>query len=147
MTDQIISKGSKIKLNFALKLEDGQVIDSTFDKKPAECVVGDENIPEGFTEYVIGLKVGDHKEFTVPPEKDFNDHREQNRHVMPCSTFPLDMPLSTGLVVTFEDAKKQEVPGVVKEIEGDWVTIDFNHPLSGQTLLFEVEIIEVSDAN
>lgn len=147
MTDVSIRLGSKIKLNFALKMEDGQIIDSTFDKKPAECVVGDENIPEGFTEYLIGLKAGDHKEFTVPPEKGFNDHQEQNLHTMPRSSFPVDMPISPGLVITFEDAKKQEVPGVVKEAEGDWVAIDFNHPLSGQTLLFEVEIIEVNDAN
>ncbi|MFY9179479.1 MAG: peptidylprolyl isomerase [Venatoribacter sp.] len=147
MTDLAIAKGSKITLHFALKMEDGRVVDSNFEGSPASCVVGDDNIPEGFAEYLIGLKVGDHKEFVVPPEKGFNVHQSANQHVMPRSVFPVDMPIAPGLVVSFADAKKDEVPGVVKEVEGDWVTIDFNHPLSGQTLIFEVKILEVSDAN
>lgn len=142
-----IQKGSKITLHFALKMADGRVVDSNFDGAPARCVVGDDNIPEGFAEYLLGLKAGDHQEFIVPPEKGFNVHQSANQHVMPRSAFPVDMPIAPGLVVSFADAKKQEVPGVVKAVEGEWVTIDFNHPLSGQTLIFEVKILEVDNAH
>ena len=142
-----ITQGSKITLHFALKMEDGQIIDSIFEAPPASCQVGDGNIPEGFEEYLIGLKAGDHKEFLVPPEKGFNDYQKDNIHTLPLGAFPVDMPVAPGLTLYFEDAMKHEVPGVVKEIEGNFVTIDFNHPLSGKNLIFEVKIYEVEDAN
>lgn len=147
MTALAIGPNTKITMHFALKLEDGQVVDSTFDKQAAEFVFGDGNLPEGFEQYLIGLKAGDHSEFTVPPEDAFNDYQEKNLHTLPIKEFPVDMPLAPGLTVIFHDAMKHEVPGVVKEIDNGFVTIDFNHPLSGKTLLFQVEILEVHNAN
>jgi len=61
--------------------------------------------------------------------------------------FPVDMPIAPGLMVSFADAQGQELPGVIDKVEGDWVTVDFNHPLAGKTLIFEVQILEVSNAD
>lgn len=147
MTALTIGPNTKITLHFALKLEDGQVVDSTFDKDAATFEFGDGNLPEGFEKYLIGMKAGEKNLFTVPPEDGFNDYQEKNLHHLPLKDFPVDMPVAPGLTVMFEDAMKHEVPGVVKEIENGFVIIDFNHPLSGKTLQFEVEILEVQHAN
>ena len=140
-----IDSGSQIKLHFALRLLDGQEVDTTFDKDAAELTVGDGNLPEGFEECLIGLTKGDRKTFTVPPEKAFGQPNPQNVQEMKRSSFPLDMPLSKGLMVSFADAQGAELPGVVSDIEGDWVTVDFNHPLAGKELHFEVQILEVKN--
>ena len=140
-----IDSGSRIKLHFALRLLDGQEVDTTFDKDAAELTVGDGNLPEGFEECLIGLTTGDRKTFTVLPEKAFGQPNPQNVQAMKRSSFPLDMPLSKGLMVSFADAQGAELPGVVSDIEGDWVTVDFNHPLAGKELHFEVQILEVKN--
>lgn len=146
MTALTIGANTKITLHFALKLENGEVVDSTFDKQPATFVLGDGNLPEGFESFLIGLQAGAKEEFTVSPEQGFNDYQSANLHTLPVSDFAVDMPLAPGLTVIFEDAMKNEVPGVVKEIENGFVTIDFNHPLSGKNLLFQVEILDVQPA-
>lgn len=143
----IIAQGSRITMHFALKLSEEQEVDSTFDKEPATFVLGDGNLLPGFEERLIGLTTGDSKSFTVPPEKAFGQSNPQNMQSMKRSDFPVDMPVSPGLMVSFADAQGAELPGVISEIEGDWVTVDFNHPLAGKELIFKVQILEVHDAD
>lgn len=78
----------------------------------------------------------------VAPENAFGQPNPQNVQVMPRSNFE-GMELSEGLLIIFNDAANTELPGVVKAFDDDQVTIDFNHPLAGKTLTFEVEILEV----
>ena len=150
-TVQTIAADSKVSMHFALRIKnvdaDGvntiEEVDSTFKSKPAEFVMGDGNLLPGFEEFLIGLTSGDHKTFTVPAEKAFGQTNPQNVQEMKRSSFALDMPLSPGLVVSFADAAKAELPGVIKSIDGDYVTVDFNHPLAGKDLEFEVQILSV----
>lgn len=145
MSIGVISQGSKISMHFALKMEDGQVVDSTFEREPAVFALGDGNLLPGFEEFLLGLTTGDHKTFQIPPEKGFGQPNPQNVQEMKRNTFPVDMPVAEGLMVSFADAQGAELPGVISAVEGDWVTVDFNHPLAGKTLAFEVQILEVSN--
>jgi FKBP-type peptidyl-prolyl cis-trans isomerase SlpA len=147
MSVAIIQNGSKITMHFALKLAEDQVVDSTFESEPATFELGDGNLLPGFEEYLLGLTTGDKKLFEVPPEKAFGQPNPQNLQEMKRKDFPLDMPIAPGLMVSFADAQGQELPGVIDKVEGDWVTVDFNHPLAGKTLIFEVQILEVSNAD
>ncbi|MFE8072818.1 FKBP-type peptidyl-prolyl cis-trans isomerase [Marinobacteraceae bacterium S3BR75-40.1] len=143
MSDTRVEKGTEVRLHFALRLQDGETVDSTFDKQPASLVIGDGNLPENFEGYLIGLKAGDRETFEVPPEKAFGQQNPNNLQEFKRHEFGPDMVLEPGVVISFADAAKSELPGVVKEVEGDRVVVDFNHPLAGETLLFDVEILEV----
>lgn len=140
-----ISNGKQVELHFALKLESDQVVDTTFDKDPAKLVVGDGNLPEGFEELLVGLEAGDKHSFVVPPEKAFAQPNPNNLQTVKRSDFPVDMELEEGLMVSFSDANQAELPGVISSISDTEVVVDFNHPLAGKTLKFDVEIITVSD--
>lgn len=140
-----IAQGKQVELHFALKLADGQVVDSTFDRQPAKLKVGDGNLPEGFEALIIGLEVGDKKSFVVPPEKAFAQPNPNNIQHMKRSDFAADMTLEPGMVVSFADANQAELPGVIKQVEDNLVIVDFNHPLAGKELTFDVEIIAVTD--
>ena len=140
-----IYPGSRITLNFAIRFMDGQEVDSTFDKEPAVFRLGDGNMLPGFEEFLLGLMVGDHDTFEVPPEKAFGQPNPQNVQDMKRKDFPVDMPVAPGLMVSFADAQGAELPGVISKVEGDWVSVDFNHPLAGRTLKFEVEILNVEN--
>ncbi|OZB20742.1 MAG: peptidylprolyl isomerase [Marinobacter sp. 34-60-7] len=146
MNDLPIDKGTRVTLHFALRFEDGQVVDSTFEKAPATLEIGDENLPENFEAYLMGLKAGDHERFQVPPEKAFGQRNPNNIQTFKRHEFSADMVLEPGVVVSFADARQQELPGVIKRVEGDVVDVDFNHPLAGHTLEFEVQIIDVEPA-
>ncbi|MFP5423570.1 MAG: FKBP-type peptidyl-prolyl cis-trans isomerase [Gammaproteobacteria bacterium] len=142
MTDVRIGPDKQVTLHFALKLDNGDVVDSTFDKKPATFKVGDGNLLPGFEQAIYGLKAGDKRSLSISPEQGFGQGNPQNIQVMPRSQFQ-DMELSEGLLVIFNDAANAELPGVVKAFDDNQVTIDFNHPLAGKALSFDVEIIEV----
>lgn len=142
MTDLRIGPDKEVTLHFALRLENGDVVDSTFDKQPATFRVGDGNLLPGFEAALFGFKAGDKRTLQVLPEQGFGQPNPQNVQLMPRSQFQ-DMELSEGLLVIFNDAAKAELPGVVKAFDETQVTIDFNHPLAGKTLNFDVQIIEV----
>ncbi|MDX1800047.1 MAG: peptidylprolyl isomerase [Marinobacter sp.] len=143
MAQLAVDKGTRVTLNFALKFEDGQEIDSTFDKSPATLEIGDDNLPENFEAYLMGMTAGQRASYEVPPEKGFGQHNPSNVQLFKRSDFGPDMVLEPGVMISFADARQSELPGVVQRVEGDQVTIDFNHPLAGRTLTFDVEIIEV----
>ncbi|WP_373389204.1 FKBP-type peptidyl-prolyl cis-trans isomerase [Pseudomonas alcaligenes] len=142
MTEQRIGPDKEVTLHFALKLENGDVVDSTFDKQPATFKVGDGNLLPGFEVALYGFKAGDKRSLQIAPENAFGQPNPQNVQVMPRSQFQ-DMELSEGLLIIFNDAANAELPGVVKAFDEQQVTIDFNHPLAGKTLSFDVEIIAV----
>jgi FKBP-type peptidyl-prolyl cis-trans isomerase SlpA len=142
MTEQRIGTDSQVTLHFSLSLENGEPVDSTFDKQPATFKIGDGSLLPGFEQQLFGLKAGDKRSFQIAPEQGFGQHNPQNVQVMPRSQFE-GMELSEGLLVIFNDAAKTELPGVVKSFDDRQVTVDFNHPLAGKALTFDVEIFDV----
>ena len=142
MTETRIGQNTEVTLHFALHLENGDTVDSTFDKAPATFKVGDGNLLPGFENALFGFKAGDQRKLSIAPENAFGQHNPQNVQVMPRSQFE-GMELSEGLLVIFNDAANTELPGVVKAFDDNQVTIDFNHPLAGKTLSFEVQILDV----
>ncbi|AIN60285.1 FKBP-type peptidyl-prolyl cis-trans isomerase SlpA [Pseudomonas sp. TE6288] len=142
MTETRIGQNTEVTLHFALHLENGDTVDSTFDKAPATFKVGDGNLLPGFENALFGFKAGDQRKLSIAPENAFGQHNPQNVQVMPRSQFE-GMELSEGLLVIFNDAANTELPGVVKAFDDNQVTIDFNHPLAGKTLNFEVQILDV----
>ncbi|MBK1874673.1 MULTISPECIES: FKBP-type peptidyl-prolyl cis-trans isomerase [Marinobacter] len=146
MKELPVDKGTRVTLHFALKFESGEVIDTTFDKDPASLEIGDENLPENFEAYLMGMKAGDKASYQVPPEKAFGQRNPNNVQTFKRHEFSADMVLEPGVMISFADARQQELPGVVSRVEGDEVEVDFNHPLSGRTLTFDVEVIDVEPA-
>lgn len=138
----MIEKGSKVSLHFALRLDDGELVDGNFGKAPATLVIGDGTLFNGFEANLLGLDMGDTGSFTVTPEKGFGHHNEDNIQRFKRAQFT-GMVLAEGTVMSFADVSKSELPGVIIELDGDDVVVDFNHPLAGKTLQFDVEIVEV----
>ena len=143
MTDIIrIGHDTEVTLHFTLKLPNGEVVDTTTGKAPATFKVGDGSLLPGFEQSLFGLKAGDQRTFEIEPERGFGPGSTQNIQTMSRDNFT-DMELEIGLLIIFKDAAGGEMPGVVKAIHDSIVEIDFNHPLAGKVITFEVEIIAV----
>jgi len=140
----LIAEGTEVTLHFSLHLADGAEVDSNFEGQPATLVIGDGNLPEGFEQCLLGLQAGDEQRFTVPPESAFGLHQADNVQSFRRHQFGADVVLEPGVVIAFTDQAGAELPGVVKQLEGDFVDVDFNHPLAGETLTFRVRIVSVT---
>lgn len=142
MTAAAIGPGTRVTLHFSIELENGQPVDSTREGKAATFEVGDGNLLEGFEKALFGLKAGESRRLRILPEQGFGQPNPSNMQWVDRSRFA-GMELEPGLVVSFTDPRKGELPGVVRTIDADEVEVDFNHPLAGHTLYFEVEILAV----
>ncbi len=142
-TGNTIGPGTRVTLNFALKLEDGQVVDSNMEQDPVCFEVGDGKLLPGFESRLFGLGAGDATSFDLPAEDAFGLHMEENIQYFDIGQFADADELEEGLVLAFTDAANAEVPGVIQAIEEERVRVDFNHPLAGRTLIFEVKIRRV----
>ncbi|MCC4265705.1 FKBP-type peptidyl-prolyl cis-trans isomerase [Oceanimonas baumannii] len=143
-----IGSNSEVLFHFTIKLEDGSVADSTqLQGKPAKLQMGDGSLTDNFESCLLGLEAGTKKVFELPPEDAFGPVNPDNIHYMERSRFGADLELEEGAILSFTQPNGAEIPGIIRGVAGDSVTVDFNHPLAGQNVTFEVEILAVDDEN
>jgi len=145
LPDGVVGPGRRVRLHFALALEDGTLIDSNFANTAVACTLGDGNLLPGFEQVLQGLRAGDRQDFLLPPEQAFGLFNEDNIQRFPVYQFAPDLPLAKGLVVDFADAAGNSQAGVVRSISGRMVEVDFNHPLAGRSIRFSVHIHAVGE--
>ncbi len=133
-------------MHFSLALTDGTMIDTTFDRQPASFTMGDGSLLPGFEQCLLGLRADDQRRFSVEPVQGFGVRKAENILSLKRSDFAPEMILSTGLVVSFADPSGGELPGVISDFDEHKVEVDFNHPLAGKTLYFDVRIVAVENA-
>ncbi len=145
----VINDSSKVTLHFALALEDGSEVDSTFTGEPATFAMGDGSLLPGFESKLHGLQAGDNKTFLLPPADAFGEVNPDSIHDIDRHQFKGvaggGEKLAEGLVVSFEGAGKRPMPGVVEKVAENTVTVNFNHPLAGRSIHFKVEIVAVEN--
>jgi FKBP-type peptidyl-prolyl cis-trans isomerase SlpA len=139
-----IQPGSQVTMHFAMHLADGSVADSTkVNDLPGTLVIGDGTLTPGFEAHLMGLEAGAHVKFTAEPEDAFGMPNPQNIYIIPFAQFPAELELEPGLIVEFSQPNDRILPGMIRKLGNEGVTIDFNHPLAGQKIIFEVDIVDV----
>lgn len=141
-----ISEGTRVFLNFSLTLEDGSEVDSNFEGEAVSFAVGDGSLLPGFERRLFGMRAGDRQLFQVPPEDAFGQPNENNVQKISRDHFDDEIELELGLVCSFADAAGGELPGMVVAFDDEEVTVDFNHPLAGRTILFDAQIHRIEAA-
>ena len=144
--DVPVSEGTRVFLNFSVSLDDGSEVDTNFGGDPVDFVVGDGSLLPGFERLLFGMSAGQRQMFTVPPEDAFGQPNDNNVQYLPRGQFDDDAELELGLVYSFADASGGELPGMIISFDDEEVTVDFNHPLAGRTILFDVLVHRVEAA-
>lgn len=140
-----ISVGDEVKIHYLAKLQNGEIIENTQGKEPFIAKIGSKNLIPGLEEALIGLKKGDKKKITVSPNKGFGERKENLLQEIPKSQIQEDgkeISVDEVIELRYEDGNRQFV--TVNEIKEDTVILDLNHPLSGEVLIFDVEVIDIS---
>ena len=143
-----IEKNKLVKLAYTLKYDhaNGDVIETVSAENPLEAVIGAEDLLEKFEEKIMGLKTGDTFEFTLSPEEAYGTYDEEGIVSVPKAELMEDVDgieISEGEIVPLVTDDDEEMEAVVLEIENDIVTLDFNHPLAGETLYFSGKIVGI----
>ena len=146
MRELTVGPGTKVPLHFSLTLANGDVIDSNFERDPATFTVGDGSLLVGFEKAIFGMQEGDRDTFLIKPEEGFGQRNPNNIQEIARDQFSEDIELSEGLMLSFADAQKTELPGVVQRFDDERVIVDFNHPLAGRDILFDVAILRIEPA-
>jgi FKBP-type peptidyl-prolyl cis-trans isomerase SlpA len=141
-----VSEGTRVYLNFSVSLEDGAEVDSNFGGDPVDFAIGDGSLLPGFERRLFGMNAGERQMFRVPAEDAFGQPNDNNVQQLPRDQFEDDIDLEIGLVFSFADAAGGELPGMIIAFDEQEVTVDFNHPLAGRTILFDVQVHRVEPA-
>lgn len=138
-----IGPGTKITLHFSILLTNSEIIDSTREKEPVSFKFGDGNMGPGFEKALIGMYKGEERKISIPFSNGFGEWNADNVRQMDRKDLmeKIEM-LEPGVVVSFS-SPEGEVFGVLTRILKDKIEVDFNHPLAGKNLIFDVSIIDV----
>ncbi|MBF0483541.1 MAG: peptidylprolyl isomerase [Candidatus Omnitrophica bacterium] len=136
-----VEKGKKVQFNYVLKV-DGKVVEES--KQPLTFTVGGNMIIPGLENKMMGMKVGDKKEIVVAPKDAYGEIDPKMVREVAKTQFPKDFAGKPGMMIELK-AKGQTngVVGIIKEIKDAVILVDFNHPLAGKTLNFNVEVVKV----
>ncbi|WP_257450055.1 FKBP-type peptidyl-prolyl cis-trans isomerase [Archangium lipolyticum] len=141
-----IAKDSVVSIEYRLHLGDGKTIDESDEGDPLVYLHGHEQIVPGLEKALAGKKVGDSLKVQVTPEEGYGEYDPDGVEEVPREDFPPDMELEAGGIVSATDDEGDDVDFLVKEVRPNTVVVDFNHPLAGKTLHFEVTVREVRKA-
>jgi FKBP-type peptidyl-prolyl cis-trans isomerase SlpA len=138
-----IGAGSTVTLHLTITLADGTVAESSLDGEPHTFTMGDGSMLHGLELALYGLRPDDTQRLMLQAEQAFGRHDPARIHYLPRADFAHDIALEPGVILGFTIPEGDEVAGTVLSFTDETVEVDFNHPLAGHALTFEVEIIDV----
>jgi FKBP-type peptidyl-prolyl cis-trans isomerase 2 len=132
------NKGDQVEILYTGKLKDQTVFDTTDDKGPFKFIVGSESIIKGINDAVLGMQVGDKKSIELSPEQAYGQYNDNLLAKVPKSKIPANAIV--GDVLTDSNGNNWWI----RQINDDLVVVDGNHPLAGQALIFDIELIKIT---
>lgn len=141
---QQVKKGDKVKVHYHGKLTSGETFDSSEGKEPLEFKVGEGSVIKGFEEGVMGMQIGDKKTIQVSIEDAYGPKNEEMLIEFPKDRFSSDMNPEVGMPLTMSNGSGQNFRVTIVEVKVDSVILDANHPLAGEDLIFDIELVEIS---
>lgn len=143
-----VSDDLVVSLDYTLRLDDGEIIDSSAGEEPLQFLQGRGQIIPGLERALYGMSVGEEKDVIVEPAEAYGEHDEEAYQVVPRTMFPDDVDLEEGMGLRLRDQTSGEpVEAFIAGLRPDSVMLDFNHPLAGETLYFHVEIADLRPAS
>ena len=141
---QQVKSGDTVRVHYHGKLTDGTTFDSSEGREPLEFEVGSGMVIAGFDSGVTGMVVGEKKTVNIPVEEAYGEKQEEMFMEFPMDRFPEDMKPEVGMQLNMSSADGQNFPVIVREVMEDKVVLDANHPLAGEELVFDLELVEIA---
>ena len=141
-----VKAGDTVQIHYTGTLETGETFDSSQGREPLEFTVGSGQIIPGLDKALPGMEVGEKKTVEVPSADAYGDTDPNARQAVPRDQIPADIPVDPGTRLQMQTPQGQVMPVTVVEANDQEVTLDANHPLAGQDLKFDIEVVDVKEA-
>lgn len=141
-----LDKNKVVTFNYTLKDEQGNILDTTSGSGPFAFLSGNEQILPKLEDAFHGMLLGTKKIVKISAADAYGEYNEQAVQLVDRSNFPEDADLQPGMQFVANSPDGHRMPFVIAEVKQDQVTIDFNHPLAGKNLEFDVELLDIRDA-
>ncbi len=137
------NNGDTVRVHYTGTLSDGNVFDSSLEREPMEFTIGEGKVIPGFESAVNGMKVGETKTVTIPPDQAYGQ-RDENRLIeIDKAQLPPDLNPEIGQQLQMRQADGQTMIVSVNDVSDKGITVDANHPLAGKDLTFKIELVEI----
>lgn len=141
-----VKTGDTVGIHYTGTLLDGTTFDSSEGRDPLQFTVGSGQVIEGLDAALPGMTLGEKKTVTVPCAEAYGPINPQMRQAVPREGIPDDVPLDIGTLLNVETPEGQAMQVMIVEADEATVTIDANHPLAGQDLTFDIEVMSISES-
>ncbi len=139
-----IKEGDTVKVHYTGTIADGTVFDTSKQREPLEFTIGEGKLIPGFENAVLGMNVGDSSKVTIPSDQAYGDKRDDMVIDVDRSQIPPEIKPEVGQQLQIQQKDGSSLPVVVTDITEQTVQLDANHPLAGEDLIFEIEVVEVA---
>ena len=141
---QQAQKGDKVKVHYHGKLRSGETFDSSQGRDPLEFELGSGQVIKGFDEGIKGMQVGDKKTIEIAVVDAYGEKQQEMIIEFPKEQFPPDMNPEAGMQLMMSNGSGQQFPVTIVDVKEESVVLDANHPLAGQELIFDLELVEIT---
>ncbi|HEY0545825.1 MAG TPA: peptidylprolyl isomerase [Pyrinomonadaceae bacterium] len=136
-------KGDTVRVHYEGRLTDGQVFDSSAGGEPLEFEIGSGQVIAGFDDGVTGMSVGDKKSIEIEAEDAYGQRNEALTRAVPRDSINLESEPQPGTTLVLQLPDGNEIPVAITEVTDESITLDANHPLAGQKLIFDIELVGI----
>ena len=140
-----VENGLFVSVDYKGTLTNGDVFDTSLGRQPLEVKVGAGQLITGFENELMGMSLNDKKTFTLEPESAYGQRNENLTQNFPRADIPHGVDPKVGMTVGMHTPEGQQIPAKIVHLDDEKVTLDMNHPLAGETLTFEIEVVNISD--
>lgn len=138
-----VKENDTVKVHYTGKLSDGQIFDSSLEREPLEVTLGQGMLISGFEKGIVDMKLNEKKTITIPVTEAYGEVREELLYEVKKEQLPQDMAPEVGMGLASKDQDGKEVQFRVAEVHEDHIIVDANHPLAGQELTFDLELVDI----
>lgn len=139
-----VENGMFVSVEYKGTLHDGQVFDTNQGRQPLEIELGAGKLIKGFEDALQGMSLNEKKTFTLEPEEAYGQRDESLTNTFSRSKVPPEMNPEAGQTVILTTPEGQQIPARIVQVDNETVTVDLNHPLAGESLTFEIEVVGIS---
>jgi len=140
---QQVKTGDTVRVHYHGRLENGDTFDKSEGKAPLEFKVGTGSVIKGFDNGVLDMKVGEKKTLNIPVEEAYGPKSDELIMEFPKANIPADLNPEVGMELQMSNPQGQVFPVRVAAVGAEFITLDANHPLAGEPLVFDIELVEI----